>query len=150
MITGRAAQKWSVAWHAGRLLTALRGDRDIINAVAAHPSAPVLASCGLDSSVKLWGPRYGGGVPASFLHGCGSKSWVMSTQRQNSDSIYGILAAAIVRSDKIGQWCGSCAGDWRLKRRYLATVAGHNESTRRQLVTRDEHRSHMRMGIHEF
>jgi hypothetical protein len=58
-----------VTWGAGRLLTALRGDRDIINAVAPHPSAPVLASCGLDSSVKLWGPCYGGGGPLACLHG---------------------------------------------------------------------------------
>jgi hypothetical protein len=47
-------------------------------------------------------------------------------------------------------WCGACAGDSRLKRRYLAGVAGHNESTRRQLVNRDEHRSRMRLGMHDF
>lgn len=47
-------------WLAGRLLTAVQGDRDIVNCVAAHPHQPLLASCGLDPSVKLFGPHYGG------------------------------------------------------------------------------------------
>ena len=34
---------------AGRLLTALRGDQDIVNCVAAHPTQPLLASCGFHS-----------------------------------------------------------------------------------------------------
>ncbi len=47
-------------WLAGRLLTAVMGDRDIVNCVAAHPHQPLLATCGLDPSVKLFGPHYGG------------------------------------------------------------------------------------------
>ncbi len=45
---------------AGRLLTALRGDQDIVNCVAAHPTQPLLASCGLDATLKLWRPCFGG------------------------------------------------------------------------------------------
>ncbi|MEW5303407.1 MAG: hypothetical protein WDW36_006103 [Sanguina aurantia] len=40
----------------GRLVTALRADRDIVNCVASHPCLPMLASCGIDSSIKLFTP----------------------------------------------------------------------------------------------
>ncbi|KAK9903580.1 hypothetical protein WJX75_009241 [Coccomyxa subellipsoidea] len=43
----------------GRLLTAVRSDTHIVNCVASHPHEPLLAACGLDSSIKLWAPHYG-------------------------------------------------------------------------------------------
>ncbi|KAK9787482.1 hypothetical protein WJX73_000111 [Symbiochloris irregularis] len=44
----------------GRLLAALRGDGCIVNCIAGHPHEPVLASCGIDDSVKLWAPQFTG------------------------------------------------------------------------------------------
>jgi hypothetical protein len=41
---------------AGALITALRGDHYVVNGIASHPHAPVLASCGIDATVKLWTP----------------------------------------------------------------------------------------------
>lgn len=45
---------------AGRLLTAVRADNDIVNCVVSHPTQPLLASSGIDNSIKLWGPHYTG------------------------------------------------------------------------------------------
>ncbi|KAK9835390.1 hypothetical protein WJX81_006845 [Elliptochloris bilobata] len=44
----------------GVMLAARRADTDIVNVVASHPHAPILASSGIDSSVKLWVPQVGG------------------------------------------------------------------------------------------
>jgi hypothetical protein len=41
---------------AGALITALRGDRYVVNCIDSHPTAPLLASCGIDATVKLWSP----------------------------------------------------------------------------------------------
>lgn len=49
-----------VAALAGRLLAAVTGDASVVNCVAGHPHAPVLASCGIDESVKLWAPQFTG------------------------------------------------------------------------------------------
>lgn len=38
----------------GALITALRGDRYVVNCIDSHPTAPLLASCGIDATVKLW------------------------------------------------------------------------------------------------
>jgi WD40 repeat protein len=40
----------------GALVTALRGDRYVVNCIDSHPTAPLLASCGIDATVKLWSP----------------------------------------------------------------------------------------------
>lgn len=37
-------------------MTALRGDTQIVNCIAPHPHESLLASCGIDSTVKLWAP----------------------------------------------------------------------------------------------
>jgi hypothetical protein len=42
--------------HTGALITALRGDRYVVNCIDSHPTAPLLASCGIDATVKLWSP----------------------------------------------------------------------------------------------
>lgn len=47
---------------AGRLLTALHADLDIVNCVACHPHEPLLASSGIESSIKMWEPRPSGGL----------------------------------------------------------------------------------------
>lgn len=40
----------------GALITALRGDRYVVNCVDSHPSLPLMACCGIDATVKLWSP----------------------------------------------------------------------------------------------
>lgn len=41
----------------GRLVTAVRADRHAVNVVAPHPHLPgVMASCGIDKSIKVWSP----------------------------------------------------------------------------------------------
>lgn len=59
---------------AGRLVTALFGDCQVVNCIAGHPHEPALASCGIDSTVKLWNPcRWAAGSSAGEeLH---SWSW---------------------------------------------------------------------------
>jgi hypothetical protein len=37
-------------------VTCLRADRYVVNCCDSHPSLPLLASCGIDSSIKLWSP----------------------------------------------------------------------------------------------
>ncbi|BDA50285.1 probable DDB1- and CUL4-associated factor 6 [Coccomyxa sp. Obi] len=70
----------------GRLLTAVQGDRDIVNCVAAHPHQPLLAACGLDPSVKLFGPHYGVHRTAlqrrnlSVIAGCNERDRCMATR----------------------------------------------------------------------
>lgn len=39
-----------------RLVRVMVGDRRIVNHVEPHPTIPVLASCGLEKSIKLWAP----------------------------------------------------------------------------------------------
>lgn len=39
-----------------RLVRVMVGDRRIVNDVEAHPTIPVLASCGLEKNIKLWAP----------------------------------------------------------------------------------------------
>lgn len=41
---------------AGELITALRADRYVVNCIAGHPNLPIMASCGIDNTVKLWTP----------------------------------------------------------------------------------------------
>lgn len=41
---------------AGELVTALRADRCVVNCIASHPNLPMMASCGIDNTVKLWTP----------------------------------------------------------------------------------------------
>ena len=45
---------------AGKLLTALHADTDIVNCVAGHPYEPLLASSGIESNIKMWEPRPAG------------------------------------------------------------------------------------------
>lgn len=40
----------------GRFVHVLEGDRHIVNQVEPHPNIPVLASSGLEKSIKLWAP----------------------------------------------------------------------------------------------
>ena len=40
----------------GAAVRALRGDRRIVNCVESHPYDPVLATSGIDYSIKLWSP----------------------------------------------------------------------------------------------
>ena len=40
----------------GAAVRALRGDRRIVNCVESHPHDPVLATSGIDYSIKLWSP----------------------------------------------------------------------------------------------
>lgn len=41
----------------GKLVTAVRADRHVVNCIAPHPYLPgVLASSGIDKSVKVWSP----------------------------------------------------------------------------------------------
>ncbi len=40
----------------GDPLLALRADDHIVNCVRAHPIDPVIATSGIESSVKLWAP----------------------------------------------------------------------------------------------
>lgn len=40
----------------GELVRMMVGDRHIVNQLEAHPTVPVLASCGLDKTIKLWSP----------------------------------------------------------------------------------------------
>lgn len=37
-------------------MTCLRADRYVVNCIDSHPSLPLMASCGIDSTVKLWSP----------------------------------------------------------------------------------------------
>mgnify|MGYP001801223931 CR=1 FL=1 len=41
----------------GRVLARLEGDEHVVNCVQSSPTAPLVASCGIDSTVKLWSPR---------------------------------------------------------------------------------------------
>jgi len=41
----------------GRLAKVLRGDQNIVNGICPHPTQPAFASCGIDNSAKVWGPR---------------------------------------------------------------------------------------------
>lgn len=41
----------------GRLLRALKGDSSIVNAIQPHPEALLVATAGIDATVKLWSPR---------------------------------------------------------------------------------------------
>lgn len=34
----------------------MRADRYVVNCIDSHPTAPMLASCGIDATVKLWSP----------------------------------------------------------------------------------------------
>jgi len=43
----------------GRLLTVARGDYYAVNCIRGHPRLPLLATSGIDSSVKLWAPAAG-------------------------------------------------------------------------------------------
>jgi WD40 repeat protein len=40
----------------GALVTCLRADRYVVNCCDSHPSLPLMASCGIDSTIKLWTP----------------------------------------------------------------------------------------------
>src|SRR5690606_31489410 len=40
----------------GRLVQMLKADENVVNGVAPHPSLPLLATCGIDSDGKVWGP----------------------------------------------------------------------------------------------
>lgn len=40
----------------GRLLNALAGDRRVVNGAVGHPNLPLIASYGIDRTVKLWSP----------------------------------------------------------------------------------------------
>lgn len=40
----------------GKLLNAIRADANVVNCFAPHPHLPLLASGGIDASVKLWAP----------------------------------------------------------------------------------------------
>lgn len=42
--------------HTGALITALRGDRYVVNCIDSHPTLPLLACCGIDATIKLWSP----------------------------------------------------------------------------------------------
>ncbi|KAK9805564.1 hypothetical protein WJX72_005219 [[Myrmecia] bisecta] len=44
----------------GRLLAALRGDGHVVNCIHSHPYEPLMASCGIDYSVKIWTPSLSG------------------------------------------------------------------------------------------
>eukprot|EP00958_Prasinococcus_capsulatus_P030485 scaffold8141_cov430-Prasinococcus_capsulatus_cf.AAC.2 len=41
----------------GRLLARLEGDQHVVNCVQSCPTLPLIASCGIDNTVKLWSPR---------------------------------------------------------------------------------------------
>ena len=41
----------------GLLLASRRGDANVVNCVVGHPHQALLASCGIDATVKLWRPR---------------------------------------------------------------------------------------------
>ena len=45
----------------GNLVRILHGDDSIVNCVQWHPTAPLLASSGIESVVRLWEPRAAGG-----------------------------------------------------------------------------------------
>ncbi|KAK9836189.1 hypothetical protein WJX81_007802 [Elliptochloris bilobata] len=47
---------WIYAAETGRPVAALAADQDVVNAVQAHPHLPVLATSGIESTVKLWSP----------------------------------------------------------------------------------------------
>eukprot|EP00775_Hariotina_reticulata_P005038 gene5038-5280_t len=40
----------------GALVTCLRGDQFVVNCIESHPHLPLLVSCGIDKTVKLWSP----------------------------------------------------------------------------------------------
>ncbi|KAG7559784.1 WD40-repeat-containing domain superfamily [Arabidopsis thaliana x Arabidopsis arenosa] len=40
----------------GKLVRAMVGDRRVVNQLESHPHIPLLASCGIEKSVKLWTP----------------------------------------------------------------------------------------------
>eukprot|EP00803_Ostreobium_quekettii_P006046 evm.model.scf_430.5 EVM.evm.TU.scf_430.5 scf_430:29660-44035(+) len=40
----------------GRVVSALRGDRHAVNCVVSQPNGLTLASCGIDSTIKIWTP----------------------------------------------------------------------------------------------
>ncbi|KAD5508472.1 hypothetical protein R6Q59_030922 [Mikania micrantha] len=46
-----------------KLVRVMEGDRRVVNQVEPHPNIPVLASSGLDKSIKLWVPMSDGTLP---------------------------------------------------------------------------------------
>ena len=46
-------------WHkeSGNLVRMLAGDESIVNCIQWHPSAPLLASSGIENVVRLWEPK---------------------------------------------------------------------------------------------
>lgn len=51
---------WAWDRASGEILACIYGDDDVVNAVQPHPSAPMVATSGIDSVVRLWEPRDGG------------------------------------------------------------------------------------------
>ncbi|KAK3234861.1 hypothetical protein CYMTET_54903 [Cymbomonas tetramitiformis] len=45
--------------YSGRLLFQYKGDSEVVNCIQAHPIDPVIASCGIDTTVKIWTPQDG-------------------------------------------------------------------------------------------
>jgi WD40 repeat protein len=45
----------------GRLLGRLQCDEDIVNCVQPHPSFPVLATAGIENTIRIWAPGAPGG-----------------------------------------------------------------------------------------
>lgn len=83
------AQLW--CGHAGRLLTALHADTDIVNCVAGHPYEPLLASSGIENSIKMWEPR-----PAGVYSWHPSKRLSTDFPKGLHSILFGILTWLIV------------------------------------------------------
>eukprot|EP00879_Flechtneria_rotunda_P011133 GHRR01011631.1.p1 GENE.GHRR01011631.1~~GHRR01011631.1.p1 ORF type:complete len:881 (+),score=318.14 GHRR01011631.1:209-2644(+) len=44
--------------YSGKLITSLRADRYVVNCVDSHPTQPLMVSCGIDNTIKLWTPCF--------------------------------------------------------------------------------------------
>ncbi|XP_051113346.1 protein ALTERED SEED GERMINATION 2 [Andrographis paniculata] len=42
--------------NSGELVRMMVGDRHIVNQIESHPTIPILASCGIEKTIKLWSP----------------------------------------------------------------------------------------------
>ncbi|GFP94841.1 ddb1- and cul4-associated factor 8 [Phtheirospermum japonicum] len=64
----------------GELIRMTVGDRHIVNQIEPHPLIPVLASCGIEKSIKIWSPSSNAGSPLP-----GNVHEIMESNRQGRE-----------------------------------------------------------------
>eukprot|EP01094_Clydonella_sp_ATCC50884_P022216 TRINITY_DN5062_c0_g1_i1.p1 TRINITY_DN5062_c0_g1~~TRINITY_DN5062_c0_g1_i1.p1 ORF type:complete len:631 (-),score=198.67 TRINITY_DN5062_c0_g1_i1:279-2171(-) len=88
----------------GRLVQWVRGDSNVVNGVFPHPHGHALATCGIDSDVKVWG----------FGEEPGSASvYALQRQRALADRTDEAAAAAVVEPTGDLMCAEMAAYDWR-------------------------------------